>query len=477
MKNADNYIASQTVDCRYKPLYHLAAPCGWINDPNGFCYYQGAYHLFYQYNPYASHWSKMHWGHAVSGDLCSWKHLPVALSPDSRHDRFLGCFSGSAIEKEGRLMLMYTGVAYRRQHQMLAASACGEFFRKCDKPVIPISQRPPFAHKFKFRDPKVVKQGDKYFALIGASMKKGRQIALYASPDLLRWTYVGSLKKEEVSRGIFECPDLARLPDCDVLIYSVMHTKTVGLDYQNKHSCVYEIGAAELERGEFLPSYPPREMDAGADFYAPQTTASPDGRVLLVAWMQMWGRTIPTAYLKHGWCGMMTLPRELSVSGGRLLQKPAREVYRLFEKSAQVDMYMKGEGTLKGFHGEVFLLKLKMSYRSDLTVTLREGADCYTKITFDNGLLTFDRTKGGHPIKGSVEDGDCNIRKMSIAPAENIEAEIFVDKSSVEVFVNGQTMSNTVYPYEGAGGIRFFSEKGADVAAEIRTWRNNETKD
>jgi len=468
MRNADDFVLSQTVNPQYKPLFHLAAPCGWLNDPNGFCYYNGAWHLFYQYNPYAARWGKMHWGHAKSDDLCRWEALPVALSPDSKYDKFLGCFSGSAVEKDGRLLLMYTGVPFLRQHQMLAASADGVHFRKWEKPVIPVENRPPLTGKFAFRDPKIITQGKDYFALIGASMGKGRQIALYRSPDMIHWEYIDSLKKEAISNGIFECPDLALTHEGDILLYSVMYSKTVGLEYQNKHSCVYEIGKADLDKAEFLPSHAPREIDAGADFYAPQTTTAPDGRVLMVAWMQMWGRIIPTAKLKHNWCGMMTLPRELEVRHGKLIQKPAREVYRLFSHSAQVELFMKGEGTLKGFCGEVFLLKLKMGYHSDLVIKLREGKDCATSLAFANGLLTFDRSKSGHPIKGSEGDGDCNVRRMQLAPAEEIEAEIFVDKSSVEIFINGsQTMSNTIYPYEGAEGMRFYSEQGAGVAAEI----------
>ena len=93
-----------------RPAFHVSPYVGWMNDPNGFSYYQGEYHLFYQYYPYDTHWNSMHWGHVVSKDLLHWKHLPAALAPDEDYDK-IGCFSGSAIELEdGRQLLLYTAV-------------------------------------------------------------------------------------------------------------------------------------------------------------------------------------------------------------------------------------------------------------------------------------------------------------------------------------------------------------------------------
>ena len=93
----------------HKPAFHLAPLTGWMNDPNGFSYYDGKYHLFYQYNPYDVHWDRMHWGHACTEDFVNWEYLPAALAPDQDYDSF-GVFSGSALEKDGKHVLMYTSV-------------------------------------------------------------------------------------------------------------------------------------------------------------------------------------------------------------------------------------------------------------------------------------------------------------------------------------------------------------------------------
>ena len=98
-----------------RPDFHLSARVGWMNDPNGFSYYKGEYHMFYQYHPFSPYWGPMHWGHAVSEDLLHWKHLPAALAPDMDYDRD-GCFSGSAVVMpDGRHLLMYTGVVKETQ--------------------------------------------------------------------------------------------------------------------------------------------------------------------------------------------------------------------------------------------------------------------------------------------------------------------------------------------------------------------------
>ena len=109
-----------------KDTLHLRAPGNWLNDPNGFIYYKGKYHLFYQYFPYAPIWGTMHWGHAVSEDLVHWEHQGIALFPSKEYDRN-GVFSGSAIEVDGKLYLYYSAVQYLRPdpeniHQTLGDS-------------------------------------------------------------------------------------------------------------------------------------------------------------------------------------------------------------------------------------------------------------------------------------------------------------------------------------------------------------------
>lgn len=153
-----------------RPVFHLTPRVGWMNDPNGFSYYNGAYHMFYQYYPYRPFWGPMHWGHAVSKDLLHWNYLPAALAPDEPYENGGGCFSGSAIDlADGRQLLVYTGVLSEKQpdgtmhdvQQQCVAVGDGVNYEKCENnPVMTAKQLPSDSNRFDFRDPKVWKAAD-----------------------------------------------------------------------------------------------------------------------------------------------------------------------------------------------------------------------------------------------------------------------------------------------------------------------------
>ena len=152
-----------------RPEFHLSARVGWMNDPNGFSYYKGRYHLFYQYYPYESKWGPMHWGHAVSKDLLHWEYLPAALAPDEIYDRD-GCFSGSALTlPDGRHLLVYTSVIKERQEdgvirdiqtQSLAVGDGLDYEKYEKNPILDEKDLPEGASRFDFRDPKVWQNAD-----------------------------------------------------------------------------------------------------------------------------------------------------------------------------------------------------------------------------------------------------------------------------------------------------------------------------
>ena len=160
---------------KMRQKYHFMAETGWINDPNGLIYFKGKYHFFYQYNPYQSFWENMHWGHAVSDDLIHWEYLPVALAPSEPYEDHLkgGCFSGSAIEFDGKLYLIYTAATNHGngfvQTQCVAYSEDGIHLKNMKKTVLTAPGR-NFARFL--RDPKVWKHEDSYYMVCGASKSK-----------------------------------------------------------------------------------------------------------------------------------------------------------------------------------------------------------------------------------------------------------------------------------------------------------------
>ena len=172
----------------YRPLFHFTAERGWINDPNGLCFYKGKYHLFYQYNPHSTEWGKMHWGHAISSDLVNWEHLDIALSPDEWYedDERGGCFSGSAMVIGDRLYLMYTATAGGKQRQCIAYSDDGLNFTKYDKN--PIIEPPEGIHEE--RDPYIFRLHDRYLSLVGMPGKIELIRPVIFSPGMMKVVFI-----------------------------------------------------------------------------------------------------------------------------------------------------------------------------------------------------------------------------------------------------------------------------------------------
>ena len=205
--------------------YHFMAETGWINDPNGVIYYKGKYHFFYQYNPYHGFWENMHWGHAVSEDMLHWEYLPPALAPSEEYEDHLkgGCFSGSAIEHEGKLYLMYTAAANHGkgfvQTQCIAYSEDGIHFEKYEKN--PVLTAPKGVAQDSFRDPKVWRHEGLYYMVCGASKDKKGQALLYRSEDMLQWSFVNVLAESRGEWGsMWECPDFFEIGRRYVLTFS-----------------------------------------------------------------------------------------------------------------------------------------------------------------------------------------------------------------------------------------------------------------
>ncbi len=472
----------------YRHEYHLTPPSGWMNDPNGFCRFGGRYHLFYQHNPRAPRWGRMHWGHAVSDDLIRWERLPVAIGPDSFWDGALGCFSGSAVERGGELCLLYTGVSVLGQYQMLARSRDGVAFAKERRPVIGRRSLPPGGTGRAFRDPKVFERGGAYYCVVGgdwnARRVRGTQVSLYRSDDLERWRYVGPLLRGVLpGGGVFECPDYARPSGKDVLFASPMRLPGNDDDeFENLHSTVYIPGALDAERGGFEPDDGPgryRELDGGADFYASQTLTEPDGRVVLVAWMQMWKRTMPTA--AEGWAGAMTVPRELSYEGGRLVQRPVRELERYRTDTVETGSFIvDGTASVPGLRGNVCDIELTADLMGASEFGLRlflapgEGAGrpCAT-LRYDrrNASLILDRSRAAVRIASlDGAEAGCDVRTTRLElPGGLLRLRLLLDRSSLEAFADGGAvaMTSLVYAPDDHTGVELFSDAPVRVV-ELR---------
>lgn len=306
IENAQKEIDSKKMivqNGKMRQHYHFMPQSGWMNDPNGLIFFNGQYHVFYQTNPYNGFWDCMHWGHAVSKDLVHWEYLPLALAPSEEYDDYQkgGCFSGSAIEHEGKLYVFYTATANHgngsEQSQCLAISEDGINFEKYDGN--PLFDAPEGIQPDSFRDPKVWKHENKYYMVVGASRNNRGLALIYESADLYHWNFLNVLAESRGEWGfMWECPDFYQLGDKYVLTFSPMGS--------GDHTSVYLTGDFDYKTGKF-DWHISGEMDWGFDFYAPQSMVAPDGRRLIVAWanewewmplFKDWGPTY-----QEGWCG------------------------------------------------------------------------------------------------------------------------------------------------------------------------------
>ena len=463
----------------YRPRYHASVRSGWGNDPNGLIYYNNKAHLFYQHYPFAPQWGPMHWGHFTSEDFVHWKEEPVALYPDQEYEQNLGCWSGTSIEIDGKMYLAYTCSRPGLQRQCLAFSEDGGItFRKFDEnPVVSPDQMNGLILAGDFRDPKIFTHDGSYYMICGTRIpQEGKHsrgnLVLLRSGDLVNWTFVGFMLHQQDGfpseyfdlDGCYECPDHFYLKGKEVMLASPQCLPQMGNRYQNKHCVVYMTGQTDFETGRFhLDQY--QDLDSGFDLYAPQTMTLPDGRVIMIAWKEMWARTWYTG--EQGFVGTYTLPRELEYRDGRLYQYPVREIEKFRGAKTSLEQVRIHDGGIEigGFSGNVYELNLVMR-REDarrMGVKVLKGRQHETAVYLDadERTVVFDRTRGGREIRGE-EENNCT-RKCDIERIDMVELRIFVDVTSVEVFVDGgrYTFTGNIYPDEEDRGIVFFAEGGS----------------
>lgn len=472
-KAADKYIAENAskVNTQYRHTYHAMPPVGWMNDPNGFGYAFGKYQLFYQFHPYSAAWGPMYWGHYTSSDLVKWELQPTALAPDTSFDMD-GCFSGTSIVEGDKMYLMYTAVREPFQTQALAVSDDGIKFTKRGR-IINSDQVPSDSSKNDFRDPKVFKRGDTFYAIMGSKSNAGEgQLLLYKSSDLQQWQYVGVTHRDRRTNGIYECPDLAVINGKDVLITSPQGMATADWRHENLHTNLYMVGSLDTASGKFTAESED-EIDSGLDFYAPQTMQAPDGRTIMIAWMQMWSRSLPTQ--AHGWAGATILPRELTLINGKLYQKPIKEIEAYRQNKVEKDsLAVNGQASVAGVEGTTVELEftLDMGTATRAGVKLFKGPDHETTVYYDKETdrVVIDRTECGTRITGDGKETDASVRHTKVEVKDNcVKFRIFLDKSSAEVFVNDgeRTLTANVYSLPTDTGIEFFSQGGSATVRNL----------
>lgn len=451
---------SVPVLCDYRPAWHISPPTGLLNDPNGFIFHNGEYHLFYQWYPYACEHKDKHWVHLTSLDLINWSQKPLALAPSDWFDSH-GAFSGHAVSQSDELYLFYTGNVRigeeRERHttQCLAVSKDGINFEKYG-PVI--GELPPGVTPH-CRDPKVFKHNGKWIMLLGVQTDalKGR-IAIYKSDDLYQWEFFKLCGEEFGDFGyMWECPDFFELNGQHFTVIGPQ-----GIDALGEHHTIPHhngIAKAKIDDDGSIQLKEFEHLDCGFDFYAPQTLLSEDGRRLIVGWMGLPDETNHPSS-DNGWIHQLTCIRELTFVDGKLKQNPATELVKLRHSK---EMYTLNNSEIDPGKNQYELiaeldwgdeLQLFKGCKHQVDISLRES---------DNTLILDRRNT-------LIREGD-TIRTVQLDSVK-VKLQILVDTSSVEIFINNgeHVLSARIFVEESS------SKVALQGSADIELYMLEQTK-
>lgn len=501
----------------YRPSYHFTPAYGWMNDPNGMVYKDGEYHLYYQYNPYGSKWGNMHWGHAVSRDLIHWQHLDPAIARDT-----LGhIFSGSSVVDihntagygKNAIIALYTSASDKNgQIQCMAYSTDnGRTFTKYESnPVLT-----PFDGLRDFRDPKVFwyEKGKCWYMIVSAD----KETRFYKSKNLKKWEYVSAFGNGMGQQPCqYECPDFFQLPvngDPNNMKWVMIMNINPG--------CLFGGSATEYFVGDFdgknftcADAHEAKWMDYGKDHYATVTFSNTGNRVLAMTWMSNWQYADLTPFKQNR--GANGLPRELKLfeldNKYYIQEGVAPEVKALRKETKELgNLTIEKEKDLAGIASG---MNGAFEIEADVTADANgiAGIEIYNNkqertlvyIDMKNRRIVTDRTESGLTDFGKYSEPhhiekkwDKQRKEQSLLPARMVNAinyknnfalatwaplnlcgkdkktfhvDIFVDKSSIELFVDGGriAMTNLVFPIAPYENVKFYSQTGKSEFQNVK---------
>ena len=453
------------------PRYHLLGPESWTNDANGPIYYQGRYHMFYQFDPIVNgRQSARTWAHAVSDDLVHWKDWPVALWPDTPYDRN-GVYSGNTfVLNDGSLGALYTGnVDGHRETYGIFARSVDAGLTWTKKMVMNDSERPNSDSPVHW-DGQVWRDGDLWYQLIGGTTggNEPRGAAwLWASPNLEHWTLQGNIAPTIESNGFWELPYLIPLGGRHVMMVGQGNPYWIG-NYDRKKTLFTPYGKEphQFDTGNYYAVNPHMVDDKG-----------PAGseRRLLHAWVT--GPPSTTDTVPY-WQGALALPRVLTLEGDRVRQEPIPELQSLrgrhqrFEGSVMTDQ-------LRNVRGDT--LELRATFinngtdRFGLKLRVSDDGSDFVRVFYDADRRDFG--VDGPTVDRNARDFQEGLLGIKLGrqasflePGAPVTLHVFLDRSIVEVFVNGCAYTARAFSDPAALGVDLWFERDSATLDSLDVW-------
>ena len=422
-ESIDAMVELRKQDSGY-PSYHVAPKFGLLNDPNGLCFFNGEHHLFYQWTPVGPVHGMKYWYHLSTKDFVHFEDHGIGLHPDQDYDSH-GVYSGGALVENGNALLFFTGNKRDENWQRVPTQCFAKMSAdgKIEKHGVVIENDHYTEH---FRDPKVWKQGDDYLMVVGAQTPQNTgSMVLYCSRDLMNWHHKGPIQTRYNNLGyMWECPDFFEIENQSVMLFSPQGVSSESpYDFKNIYSVAYILGdrlnldTAELENHQDIA-----QPDYGFDFYAPQTYLDDKGRRILIAWIGL--PEIDTPSNAHEWAGMLSLPRELQIQDGYLVQSVLPELKALQGEAVTVENVLELDTTS-------FMVELETDTDEfELTLANAAGDNILFSSTETEFMLNSSKMSQLYAEEfGSVRKARRLSTKQTI--------EVYVDKSVIEIFING----------------------------------------
>ena len=487
----------------YRPIYHHTPAYGWMNDANGLVYKDGEYHLYFQYNPYGSKWGNMHWGHSVSRDLVHWEYLKPAIARDTLGHIFSGStvvdkYNSAGYGKDA-IIAFYTSASDQNgQIQCMAYSTDnGRTYTKYEgNPILR-----PFDGLKDFRDPKVFRYepAKAWYMIVSAD----KEMRFYKSQDLKQWEYVSAFGRGYGAQpNQFECPDFFPMTIKGKQKWVMIVNINPGCLYGG--SCT-EYFVGDFDGTHFTCDNQPQVakfLDFGKDHYATVTFSNLGNRIVAIPWMNNWQYANLTPTQQFRSCN--ALPRELRLyekDGDYYLSANAVEELQVLRKQSialpSAKLHGMGEPQIVGGQGAFEVVAdLTAATAKTVGIELSNDKGERTLIYFDlnkqrvvmdrteSGLTGFGKRSAPHDIENNYE---FTVRKheamtmrqanavnylndfalgtwapLSLCEGQTRHVDIYVDKSSVELFVDGGriAMTNLVFPTKPYDRIRFYALDG-----------------
>lgn len=430
----DNWHAYMNKPSIWHNKFHWEMPFGLINDPNGLCYHDGKYQIFYQWNPAECKHLNKHWGYTETADFVNYSIPQLALAPVDDFDRN-GCYSGSARSRNGKLEILYTAnlkdaqnIRYPRQ--VLAAKNSDGTFTKKKIAVDDV----PKGYTTHFRDPYLFTHSGRSFFIIGAQRENLTGCALIYEEIGGNWILRGELKTDYTDFGyMWECPNLISVDGRDVLVFCPQGIAPQGHKYNNLYQAGYLIGkfnpdTLEFVHGDF------QELDGGFDFYAPQVLAQPN-RNILIGWIGMPEKENEYPTTKEGWLYSLTLPRQLKIKNNTIYQLPVKELDALCRSKQQFN------------DCKALTLSAPCKITLDIDLTCENHWQGKFTINSDELIISFDKNTQEFFInRDNLTLGGKGRRYFTVSVKDNLHLDIYLDTSIMEIYCqNGEKAATACY--------------------------------